>query len=81
LDFDRLIAILHHAEAVDPDLVNWIQHRIDAVTGLEPSALVIVFGMAIVAFPLMVSVMFLVRRRAFRRSGHGGDRADGSGER
>jgi hypothetical protein len=78
--FDRLFVILHHAEAVDPDLVKWIQHRIDAITGLEPSALVIVFTLLIVAFPTVVAVMFLIRRRALRREAQAGGRPEGSDE-
>ena len=78
--FDRLFVILHHAEAVDPDLVEWIQHRIDAITGLEPSALVIVFTLLIVSFPTVVAVMFLIRRRALRRDRQVGGPPDGSDE-
>ncbi len=75
--FDRLFVILHHAEAVDPDLVEWIQHRIDAITGLEPSALVLAFTLMIVAFPTVVVVLFLIRRRALRRDRQVGGRPEG----
>lgn len=79
--FDRLFVILHHAEAIDPDLVEWIQHRIDAITGLEPSALVLGLTLVIVAFPIFVSVMFLLRRRALRGDQDIVDRQEGSNER
>jgi hypothetical protein len=78
--FDRLFVILHHAEAIDPDLVDWIQHRIDAITGLEPSALVIGFTILIVAFPIFVGALFLIRRRAMRHDGPVGDRPEGPDE-
>jgi hypothetical protein len=53
--------LLHHSEAIDPTLIDWIRHEIDAILGLEPVTIVIVLGAVIVAFPLLLAV--LVKRQ------------------
>jgi hypothetical protein len=53
--------LLHHSESIDPELMDWIRHEIDAIVGLEPSTIVLVLGAIIVAFP--VALMLLARRR------------------
>ena len=53
--------LLHHSEAVDPTLIDWIRHEIDAIFGLAPSTIVLVLGVVIVAFP--VALMLLARRQ------------------
>lgn len=61
--------LAHHSEAVDPTLVEWIRHRIDAVVGLDPVAIVLLLGALIVLFPAgLVALVWLERRRAARRS-------------
>lgn len=53
--------LLHHSDAIDPELWDWIQHEIDAILGLEPETIVVVLGAVIVAFP--VALMALARRQ------------------
>ena len=53
--------LLHHSESIDPELIDWIRHEIDAILGLEPVTIVIVLGAIIVAFPLLLAV--LVKRQ------------------
>ncbi len=53
--------LLHHSEAVDPTLIDWIRHEIDSILGLDPSTIVIILGTLIVAFP--VALMVLARRQ------------------
>jgi hypothetical protein len=53
--------LLHHSEAIDPELMDWIRHEIDSLLGLEPSAIVVVLGAIIIAFPL--ALMAMVRRQ------------------
>ena len=53
--------LLHHSESIDPTLIDWIRHEIDAILGLEPVTIVIVLGAVIVAFPLLLAV--LVKRQ------------------
>ena len=53
--------LLHHSDAIDPTLIDWIRHEIDSTLGLEPSTIVLVLGALIVAFP--VALMALARRQ------------------
>ncbi len=52
----------HHSEPGDPELLAWIQHTIDDMVGLGPTAAATVLGLVIVAIPLAVLVAFLLRR-------------------
>jgi hypothetical protein len=47
---------LHHSEAIDPTLIAWIRDEIDHLFGLEPSTIVAILGLAILAFPLWLGV-------------------------
>ena len=59
--------LLHHSEAVDPALVEWIVDRINHVLGLEAGAMVLLLGLAIVLFPMgLLGAMWFQRRRAAR---------------
>ena len=53
--------LLHHSEAIDPTLIDWIRHEIDSILGVEPSVIVLVLGAVIVAFPVVL--MTLARRQ------------------
>ena len=72
-----LSAILHHAEAIDPDLVDRIRHEIDAITGLEPSTIVLLIGLVIVLFPVVLLALFVVRARRQGGAAQTVDRPDG----
>ncbi len=59
---DLRLWVLHHGEAIDPTLAEWIRHKIDDLVGLEPGAIVAVVGAVIVAFPIGLGVAALRRR-------------------
>jgi len=60
--FDSLAEVLYHAEAIDLNLVDWIQHKTDAVTGLDAGVLVILIGFVIVYTPLIIAVLWFSER-------------------
>ena len=62
-----IAVVLHHAEAVDADLVDWLRHQIDASLGLDALAIVIILAIVIVALPLGVGYAVLRYRRAAHR--------------
>ncbi|MEZ4503561.1 MAG: hypothetical protein R3C39_13115 [Dehalococcoidia bacterium] len=47
---------LHHSEAIDPTLIAWIRDEIDHLLGLDPSTIVAILGLAIIAFPLWLGI-------------------------
>jgi hypothetical protein len=49
--------LLHHSEAIDPTLLDWIRHEIDAILGVQPMTIVLVLGALIVAFPLALALL------------------------
>lgn len=53
--------LLHHSESIDPTLLDWIRHEIDAVVGLGPVTIVLILGALIVAFP--VALILAARRQ------------------
>ncbi len=68
--FDSTLGlILHHAEYVDPTLIDWIKDKIDQIFGVGPTTIVIVLGLVTVAFP--VALMALALRRARRARSRG----------
>ena len=58
-----LRSVLHHAEAIDPTLIDWIRHEIDRIVGLEPGAIVTLLGLAILAFPIWLGISAVRHRR------------------
>jgi hypothetical protein len=64
---DRADVLAHHSEPGDPVLLEWVRHRIDDLVGLEPWAIVIMLGLLIVAVPVAIMAVFLLRRP---RRGH-----------
>ena len=58
-----LRGVLHHSEAIDPTLAEWIRHKIDDVLGLEPGTIVAVLGVAILAFPVWLGFSAARQRR------------------
>jgi len=55
--------VLHHAEAIDPTLADWIRHKIDDILGLEPGTIVAILGIVILAFPIWLGVTAARQRR------------------
>lgn len=54
---------LHHSEAIDPTLAEWIRHKIDDIVGLEPGTIVAILGIAILAFPVWLGFSAARQRR------------------
>ena len=48
----------HHSEPGDPELLESIQHRIDALVGLEPAVIVVLLGLLIVSMPVAIVAFF-----------------------
>ena len=59
--------ILHHSEYVDPTLVDWIKDKIDQITGVRATTIVIVLGVVTSAFPIGVMALALRRARRARK--------------
>lgn len=70
--------VLHHSEAIDPTLAEWIRHKIDDILGLDPGTIVAILGVVILAFPLGLGILASRRRRALARGT--GEGAGGEGE-
>lgn len=61
-----LRSFLHHSEAIDPTLWEWIRHKIDDIVGLEPATIVALLGVAIVAFPIWLAISAIREHRRDR---------------
>jgi hypothetical protein len=59
--------LLHHSEAIDPDLWEALSAKIDHVLGVSPGVMVLILGAFIVLFPVVVLVMVWQKRRALER--------------
>ncbi|HAL47838.1 MAG: hypothetical protein FI707_08655 [SAR202 cluster bacterium] len=57
-----LSALAHHGEPVDPELMDWIRHQIDAIFGLGPGAIVLSLGALMVLAPLAVLAVYALQR-------------------
>ncbi len=64
-----LSVAIHHGEAADPDLMEWVMHRVDSLVGLGPAAAVIVLAGVVVLIPVGVLVMFALYRRKTEPTG------------
>ena len=58
-----LSLLAHHSEAADPDLLEWIKDRLDAIFGLGPMVIVIVLGLVMLAIPAAILVVYFTQRR------------------
>lgn len=56
--------LLHHSEAIDPDLWEALSAKIDHVLGVSPGVMVLILGAFIVLFPVVVLVTVWRKRRA-----------------
>ena len=59
---DKAGVLAHHSEPGDPVLLEWVRHRFDDLVGLEPWVIVIMLGLLIVAVPVVIMAVFLLRR-------------------
>jgi len=57
-----LSALAHHGEPIDPELMDWIRHQIDAIFGLAPEAIVLLLGFLIVLAPIVVLAVYARQR-------------------
>ena len=64
-----LSVAIHHGEAADPDLMEWIMHRVDSLVGLGPAAAVIVLVAIIVLIPVGVLGLYALHRRKTEPTG------------
>jgi hypothetical protein len=56
--------LLHHSEAVDPILIEWLLHKIDDILGFGPTAMVLLLGSLIIFFPAaLLGFMWYQRRK------------------
>lgn len=63
-----LSALIHHGEAVDPALLEWIKDTLDHLIGLGPWTVIIGIGLLVLLMPLSLVVFYLVQSR---RGGNG----------
>ena len=59
-------SLLHHSEAIDTTLIEWIRHEIDDLTGLEPGSIATILGLVILAFPVWLGISAARRQRRDR---------------
>ena len=59
---DEARALAHHGEPGDPVLLEWVRDRIDDLVGLGPWVIVVILGLVIVAVPVVIMAVFLLRR-------------------
>jgi hypothetical protein len=61
--------LLHHSEAVDHTLIQWLLDKIDDILGFSPTAMVLLLGSLIVLFPAaLLGFMWYQRRKAAKRA-------------
>ena len=53
----------HHAETADPDLLDWIKHRLDRAINLEPWTIVAILAVVIVLMPVSIIAVYLMQQR------------------
>jgi hypothetical protein len=69
-----LAPLVHHGEAADPDLLEWIRGVLDHVLGVGPWAGAALIGLLILAIPAGTVVLYLIQQRRgnLDREGTGG---------
>ena len=58
-----LVAPLHHSEAGDPVLFQWIKHRLDELIAVDSVVIVALLGAAIIAVPVTILLLYAAQRR------------------
>ncbi len=56
----------HHGEAADPELLAWIKQLLDQVLGSAGWVVVVIVGLALVAFPIGLVLFYLTQLRRAR---------------
>ncbi|MFB3119664.1 MAG: hypothetical protein ACE1Y2_03965 [Stenotrophomonas maltophilia] len=56
----------HHGEAADPELLAWIKQLLDQVLGSAGWVVVVIVGLALVAFPIGLVLFYLAQLRRDR---------------
>ena len=54
---------LHHGEAADPELLQWIKDLMDQILGLSPWTIVAFVAVLIVAFPTALVLFYVLQNR------------------
>lgn len=57
-----LSALRHHGEPADPDLVQWVLHRLDALLGLGHLTVVVALGILLVLVPVIILGAYAIQR-------------------
>ncbi len=56
----------HHGEAADPELLAWIKQLLDQVLGSAGWVVVVIVGLALVAFPIGLVLFYIAQIRRDR---------------
>ncbi len=56
----------HHGEAADPELLAWIKQLLDQVLGSAGWVVVVIVGVALVAFPIGLVLFYITQLRRDR---------------
>ena len=54
--------VAHHPGPADPRLLEWIKHRLDQIFDFGPWTVVVIFGVVLVAIPLVLVTFYLSQR-------------------
>ena len=54
---------LHHGEAADPELLEWIKDLLDQILGLGPWTVVAFVALLIVALPIALVLFYVLQNR------------------
>ena len=55
--------LAHHQEVADPELLDWLKHRIDTVLGLDPGVIVVAIGCLVVSIPIAILSIYAIQQR------------------
>ena len=54
---------IHHSEAADPDLLEWIKDRLDHIFNLGPWTAVAALALIILLIPSSIIIFYLIQQR------------------
>jgi len=52
---------LHHEAPGDPTLLKWVMERVDHFLRLDAAVLVVIFGLLILAIPVLIIGLYILR--------------------